>query len=101
MQCFLESCTLPRKPNYPRRRYERSLETVGLRFEISIFEYLHEKDPRAIGIMAALAELYTRDFHSVTWDGRDDYGQQIGSGVYVYRLQVGNTVLTRKMVLMK
>jgi PKD repeat protein len=42
-----------------------------------------------------------RDFHSVEWDGRDDHGRSLGSGIYIYRLQAAGTVLTQKMVLMK
>jgi hypothetical protein len=37
----------------------------------------------------------------VTWDGRDNNGHQVASGVYLYRLQADNTVQTRKMVLLK
>ena len=40
-------------------------------------------------------------FHSITWDGRDDAGQQASSGIYLYRLQVDNKVQTRKLMLMK
>lgn len=38
---------------------------------------------------------------SEIWDGRDDEGRQVGSGVYVCRLKAGKTNLTRKMVLLK
>ena len=39
--------------------------------------------------------------HSVKWDGRDDSGAQVASGVYIYQLKTGNQVETRKMMLMK
>jgi hypothetical protein len=39
--------------------------------------------------------------YSVNWDGRDDHGAGQGSGVYFYRLEAGETGLTRKMVLLK
>ena len=39
--------------------------------------------------------------HDVVWDGRNNNGQVIQSGVYFYRLQAGITTLTRKMLLMK
>ena len=38
---------------------------------------------------------------TVTWDGRDDRGAFVGSGVYVYALEADGTRLTRKMSLLK
>jgi hypothetical protein len=37
----------------------------------------------------------------VTWDGRDHRGQQVASGVYLYRLQADDLSQSRKMVLMR
>ncbi len=37
----------------------------------------------------------------VTWDGRDDRGLEVPSGVYVYRLTSDGRVLARKMMLLK
>lgn len=39
--------------------------------------------------------------HQVRWDGRDDRGQLLPSGVYLYQLQVGDARETRRMILMK
>ena len=39
--------------------------------------------------------------YSVFWDGKDEFGRQLPSGVYLYRLESGNYVSTRKMVLLK
>jgi hypothetical protein len=39
--------------------------------------------------------------HSVVWDGRDDNGVQVSSGVYFYRMRAGEYVAMRRMVLMK
>ena len=39
--------------------------------------------------------------HTVVWRGLDDSGRQVGSGVYFYRLEVGDTKLERKMVMLK
>ena len=36
--------------------------------------------------------------HRLTWDGRDAQGQPVATGVYVYRVQVGEQTRTRKMV---
>lgn len=39
--------------------------------------------------------------HVVTWNGRDNSGQPISSGVYLCRLQIGDQVQTRKLILVK
>ncbi len=39
--------------------------------------------------------------HQVYWDGRDDRGLNAVSGAYLYRLQLGSQVLTRKMIKMQ
>ena len=40
--------------------------------------------------------------YAVRWDGRNDNGRELASGVYLYRLQVGQQqVETRKLMLMK
>jgi hypothetical protein len=39
--------------------------------------------------------------HTVTWDGRDERGLAMGSGVYLVRLEVQELRQTRRMVLLK
>jgi hypothetical protein len=43
----------------------------------------------------------SRGPHSVVFDGRDDAGSGLASGVYFYRLETGVVTRTRKMVLLK
>ena len=38
---------------------------------------------------------------SIDWNGRNDRGAGVGSGVYYYRLETGKKVLTRNLVLMR
>ena len=39
--------------------------------------------------------------HTVIWNGLDNYGTQVSSGVYMYRISAGDYVKTHKMILMK
>ncbi len=39
--------------------------------------------------------------YSYTWDGRDDLGNSVTSGVYLYTLNTKNKSVTKKMILMK
>lgn len=39
--------------------------------------------------------------YEVVWDGRDEGGQEVGSGVYVYRLQAGTYLEARTMILLR
>ena len=40
-------------------------------------------------------------YHRLHWDGRDDEGRPLASGVYLYRLVTGEGVLTRKLTLLR
>ncbi len=39
--------------------------------------------------------------HQMTWDARDDQGQQVTSGLYLYRIEANGKVAMKKMTLMK
>ena len=45
----------------------------------------------------------TRDAgaYTVRWDGRDEDGRSLATGVYIYRMQSGNDVETRKLLLLR
>jgi hypothetical protein len=43
----------------------------------------------------------TPGIYNVTWNGTNDLGLAVGSGVYLYKFTAGNNTETRKMMLMK
>jgi hypothetical protein len=40
-------------------------------------------------------------YHSLRWDGKDEVGKEVSSGIYFYRLHTYNFIQTRKMVLLR
>ncbi len=39
--------------------------------------------------------------YSVTWDSRNDFGRAVSSGVYFYRMQAGNFMESKKLILLR
>jgi hypothetical protein len=46
-------------------------------------------------------EVVKPGYHRVVWDGRDAMGKSVGSGLYFYRVQVGQAAQIGKMTLVK
>jgi flagellar hook assembly protein FlgD len=63
--------------------------------KLEIFNLLGQK------IKAIIDGDQTAGDKEVIWDGKNENGEQVASGVYLYRLQTKDFVQTRKMVLMK
>jgi flagellar hook assembly protein FlgD len=40
-------------------------------------------------------------FKSVIWDATNDFGKPVSAGVYLYQIQAGEYISTKKMVLLK
>ena len=52
-------------------------------------------------VKTLLNETVPAGYHSVVWDGTNNFGNQVGSGIYLYQLKSGEVVQTRKMHLLK
>ena len=52
-------------------------------------------------VATLLDEVLAAGAHSVSWDARDDLGQSLASGAYVYRLHGAGTTLSRVMTVLK
>jgi hypothetical protein len=62
---------------------------------IEVFNILGRK-------VRTLLDQHMRAGHKlVRWDGRDDQGQEVTSGIYFYRIQAGDLVQCKKMLLLK
>lgn len=47
------------------------------------------------------AGFYADRTKSAYWDGKDDYGQKVSSGIYFYTIQAGSYTATKKMIVTK
>ncbi len=43
----------------------------------------------------------TESLHHITWDGTNDSGEPVSSGIYFYRLKTGKKEISKKMLLLK
>jgi hypothetical protein len=46
-------------------------------------------------------DFFTVGEHSVVWDGTDESGRNVSSGIYFYKMKTDNQLQTKKMILMK
>ncbi len=56
---------------------------------------------RTLALGHQAAGYYTHRSRAVYWDGRNDFGEPVASGVYFYQLQADNISRLRKMVILK
>jgi hypothetical protein len=66
----------------------------GARVSISIYDIAGRR------VRTLLDEQRPAGVFSVQWNGEDDRGQRVASGVYFYRMRAGQFVDTKKMVLL-
>lgn len=52
-------------------------------------------------VKGLLAEKLPAGYHAVSWDGTNDKGRAVSSGIYFYRLEAGDFEQNRKMIMLK
>ena len=63
--------------------------------EISIYNITGQK------VRKLVDDQFSEGRYSVVWNGEDNSGKPVSSGIYLYKMQTENFVSTRKMILMK
>jgi hypothetical protein len=58
-------------------------------------------DPRGHRVRSLVNEPRSAGQHTVVWDGRDDTGRGLSSGLYVARLRAGEVLQSTKLMLLK
>lgn len=86
---------LPNTPNPFNAKTEIRFDLpLGGTYDIEIFDVAGRR-------VRTFAGVGSSGLNTVQWDGRDDGGANVGSGVYYYRLRTDGGVESRKMVLVK
>ncbi len=77
--------------------------TTDIRFRIADFEFVELKifDINGREVRTLLAENKAAGLYTVTWDGVDQFGNSVSSGVYLYRIETGGLSTTKKMILIR
>ncbi|MDZ7860288.1 MAG: M1 family aminopeptidase [Candidatus Krumholzibacteriota bacterium] len=86
--------------NYPNSFNEKTRIPFNIAVENS-FVTLRVYDVRGKLISTLASRRYSRGPHWVTWDGKNDRGQTVSSGVYFYRITAGNNTEAKKMLFIK
>jgi len=75
-------------------RYRLS-QTDGSATVLRIYNLLGQE------IRTLVNQVQSAGVYAVTWDGKDNLGRSVSSGVYIYRLQANGLTQSRKMLLVK
>ena len=70
---------------------------AGISEQVSLKVY----DLRGALVRTLVDEVYDPGTYSAMWDGTDDTGNKVSSGVYIYRLQAGKFTKSNRMLLVK
>ena len=85
--------------NYPNPFNQRTIITYCIpkttTIKLAVYDLLGKQ------LVSLVAGKQLAGSYKVVWDGKDEYGCMVGSGVYFYRIEAGNFVKTYKMILLK
>jgi hypothetical protein len=81
-------------PFNPQTRIEFLLDKPSL-VTVYIYNILGKK------VKKILEERLKAGHYAIDWDGKDEKGNEVSSGIYFYRVQTGSEAQTKKMVLLK
>jgi immune inhibitor A len=85
--------------NYPNPFNPTTTISFYLPRQASVNLSIYNVEGRLINTLKS--EILSEGFTRVEWDGKDDQGVSVSSGIYLYRLKAGKRMLTKKMVLIR
>ena len=82
-------------PNPFNRNTRVGFRTDGGEIRLTVFSILGQP------VRQLVREAFPPGRHQVVWDGRDDAGRPAGSGVYLIRIETGQTTHTMRVLLLR
>lgn len=77
--------------------------TTTIRFQLPSQSYTLLEVYNILGekIVTLVNEELAKGSYNIRWNGKNNYGKSVASGIYIYRLITTNYVMSKKMVLLK
>ena len=91
-------------PNYPNPFNPETWIPYRLEEDASVTLTIYDGDGRIVRTLEVghrVAAFYESRSKAIYWDGRNEIGEQVASGVYFYHLSAGDYSATRKMLILK
>ena len=85
---------IPRFAGNPMTQIQYQLPQA-VRVTLSIYNMLGQEVRKLVDMQQPAG------YHTAIWDGRDNAGRILPSGVYHYRIQAGSFTVTKKMLMAK
>jgi hypothetical protein len=85
--------------NYPNPFNPSTNITFGIpkesRVKVTLYDILGNQ------IRILIDSPYSAGYHSLLWDGKNENGKMVSSGIYFYKIKYGFSELTKKMILLR
>ena len=91
-------------PNYPNPFNPETWIPYRLEEDAFVILTIYDRSGQAVRTLEVghrVAAFYESRSKAIHWDGRNEIGEQVASGVYFYHLSAGDFSATRKMLILK
>ncbi|MCL2064653.1 MAG: choice-of-anchor D domain-containing protein [Candidatus Cloacimonetes bacterium] len=85
--------------NYPNPF--NPVTTINFNLEIESIVQIDIFDIRGSKLITLVDNVFSAGKHQIIWNGQDDFGHELGSGLYFYRMKTDDYVSVKRMMLLK
>jgi flagellar hook assembly protein FlgD len=87
------------QPNYPNPFNPSTTINYGLPQQVEVKLMIYDMLGQHVRTLVNQTQQAGR--YAITWNGRNEQGQPVASGVFIYRLQAGSFTQVRRMALVR